>query len=410
MAGLAAGNHHLFFPLVSRFKVTSAQVPALHLSSSESMLFSLSLYNSTQFRCKTHSIVYISTCFCRPIAARYGGNRSAEDEALDISSIKSGSVRLIDEKQNMVGVVSKSVAIQMAEDVELDLVIVSPDADPPVVRIMDFDKYRYEQQKKKREQQKRSAANRMDLKELKMGYNIDVHDYSVRLKAAQKFLKEGDKVKVMVSLKGRENEFRNIAIELLRRFQNDIGELAIEESKNFRDRNIFMVLVPNKAVLQKASEPSNKKDKSSVNELDTGSARCDDRKDGGWKERMDEWKMQQGNLGPEPDDYADLDMAMIDEARQPLYRKVPIASRMIIVNCDLACGAGLLPSISHEREGEPSMLAPIDIFISTVDLMKEPPLVTANTILSILAMDCPVEKVSCYLSDDGAAMLTFEAL
>lgn len=161
----------------------------------------------------------------------------------------------------MVGIVTKFQALQMAEDAELDLVILSPDADPPVVRIMDYNKYRYELQKKKKDQQKKSAAGRMDLKELKMGYNIDVHDYSVRLKAAQKFLKDGDKVKVMVNLKGRENEFRNNAIELLRRFQNDLGELATEENKNFRDRNIFIILVPNKATLQKAQEQPKKKDK-----------------------------------------------------------------------------------------------------------------------------------------------------
>ncbi|KAK8604955.1 hypothetical protein V6N13_082418 [Hibiscus sabdariffa] len=211
------------------------------------------------------------------ITARYGGGDSRssapgrskkndEDQALDLSVIRSDSVRLIDEQQNMVGVVSKSRAIEMAEDAELDLVILSPDADPPVVRIMDYNKYRYEQQKKKKEQQKRTT--RMDLKELKMGYNIDQHDYDVRLKAARKFLNDGDKVKVIVNLKGRENEFRNMAMELIRRFQNDVGELAIEESKNFKDRNIFIVLVPNKAVVQKAQQdPGKKKDKPAKNEV-----------------------------------------------------------------------------------------------------------------------------------------------
>lgn len=156
----------------------------------------------------------------------------------------------------------------MAEDAELDLVVLSPDADPPVLRIMDYNKYRYELQKKKRGQQKKSAATRMDLKELKMGYNIDEHDFSVRMRAAKKFLKDGDKVKVIVNLKGRENEFRNIAIELIRRFQEEIGELATEEAKNFRDRNIFIVLVPNKAILQKAQEqPPKKNDKPAVNEV-----------------------------------------------------------------------------------------------------------------------------------------------
>lgn len=156
----------------------------------------------------------------------------------------------------MVGIVSKNEAIQIAEDAELDLVILSPEADPPVVKIMDYNKYKYEVQKKKRGQQKKSAASRMDLKVLKMGYNISIHDYSVRLRAAQKFLKEGDKVKVIVQLKGRENEFRNNAIELIRRFQNDIGELGTEESKNLRDRNMNIVLVPNKTLLQDAPKIS----------------------------------------------------------------------------------------------------------------------------------------------------------
>ncbi|KAM0939165.1 putative translation initiation factor 3 [Dioscorea sansibarensis] len=197
--------------------------------------------------------------------ARYGGGsrrslpnvRSPDvdyDPALDLDRIQSTSVRLLDEEQNMVGVVSKSEAIRMANNSELVLAIMSADADPPVLRlfdVLDYKKYKYGQQKKKRVQQKRSAANRMDLKELKMGYNIDSHDYSVRLRTAQRILKDGDKVKVIVNLKGRENEFRNIAIELIKRFQNDIGELATEESQNFRDRNIFIVLVPNKAVIQK---------------------------------------------------------------------------------------------------------------------------------------------------------------
>ncbi|XP_052887057.1 translation initiation factor IF3-4, chloroplastic-like [Gossypium arboreum] len=111
----------------------------------------------------------------------------------------------------------------------------------------------------------------MYLLDQQLGYNIDQHDYSVRLKAARKFLNDGDKVKVIVNLKGRENEFRNMAMELIRRFQNDVGELATEESKNFKDRNIFIVLVPNKAVLQKAQQdPGKKKDKPTKNEVSAG--------------------------------------------------------------------------------------------------------------------------------------------
>ncbi|XVF47885.1 hypothetical protein PTKIN_Ptkin03bG0146100 [Pterospermum kingtungense] len=265
MAGIATSFP--FKPLPTRPTKT---IPLL-LSSLESKLFGLHFRNPNSF---SSSSLQCSAA----ITARFGGDsrssgpgrskQNDEEQALDLSSIRSDSVRLIDEQQNMVGIVSKSQAIQMAEDAELDLVILSPDADPPVVRIMDYNKYRYEQQKKKKIQQKKTT--RMDLKELKMGYNIDQHDYSVRLKAARKFLKDGDKVKVIVNLKGRENEFRNMAMELIRRFQNDVGELATEESKNFRDRNIFIVLVPNKAVLQKAQDPGKKKDKPTKDEVSAG--------------------------------------------------------------------------------------------------------------------------------------------
>ncbi|CAL5374699.1 unnamed protein product [Camellia sinensis] len=270
-----------FKPLLS----SSAPKPSLlSLSSFDSKLFGLRISNPDFFNSTSH----FSALRCS-ISARYGGgsgggssrsgsgdyrrskqSNSDDDQALDMSTVRSDTVRLIDAQQNMVGVLSKNEAVQMALDAELDLVILSPDADPPVVRIMDYNKYRYELQKKKREQQKKSIANRVDLKELKMGYNIDVHDYTVRLKAARKFLNDGDKVKIIVNLKGRENEFRNNAIELIRRFQNDVGELATEESKNFRDRNIFIVLAPNKAVVQKAQEPPKKKEKSAVNEVSAG--------------------------------------------------------------------------------------------------------------------------------------------
>ncbi|KAH7414784.1 hypothetical protein KP509_14G011300 [Ceratopteris richardii] len=193
-----------------------------------------------------------------------------------------------------------------------------------------------------------------------------------------------------------------------------------------------------------------------------------------WKERMENWKTRQdklalvksdggggGGYGEGMDD--DDDLPIMDEARQPLSRKIPIPSsrinpyRMIIVIrlvvlafflrfrilnpvpdafglwivsviCEVWFAVSWildqfpkwLPinretyldrlSLRYDREGKPSELAAVDIFVSTVDPMKEPPIVTANTVLSILAVDYPVDKVSCYVSDDGAAMLTFEAL
>ncbi|XP_042507846.1 translation initiation factor IF3-2, chloroplastic [Macadamia integrifolia] len=279
MAGITGSFH---FKMILSQRTTRAN--PLYLSSLESKLLGVRFSNP--------NLVRIHCCRSFPAAsqlsvtARSGGFRvgpgdsrrsrenqranSAADPALDISGIRSASVRLIDAQQNMVGVVSKTEAIELAAEAELDLVILSPDAEPPVVRIMDYNKYRYEQQKKKRDQQKKSAASRMDMKELKMGYNIDSHDYSVRLKSAKRFLKDGDKVKVIVNLKGRENEFRKIAIELLKRFQDDVGELGTEESKNFRDRNIFIILVPNKAILQKPQEQPKKREKSEATEVSAG--------------------------------------------------------------------------------------------------------------------------------------------
>ncbi|XP_028949725.2 translation initiation factor IF3-2, chloroplastic-like [Malus domestica] len=286
MAGIATGFASL--PMLSSRATTSKPTPCpLSLSSAESKHFGgLLRFNSSCF-VNSSSFSSLSSTVCSRITARFGGgprydnssndsrrsrkgDSSNEDEALDISSVKSDTVRLIDAKQNMVGVVSKSEAIRLADDAELDLVILSAEADPPVLRIMDYNKYRYEQQKKKRDQQKKSAASRMDLKELKMGYNIDQHDYSVRLRAAQKFLKDGDKVKVIVNLKGREKWFRDIAVELIQKFQSDVGELATEESRHFSEKMMTMVLVPNKAVLQKPQEPPKKKESPAVKEISAG--------------------------------------------------------------------------------------------------------------------------------------------
>lgn len=275
MAAISSTSN-LFFP--SRLTVSNL--------SFQSNLYPLRInhFQTTPSSSFSHSST-ISISF-NPITARYGGgggsfsrpssgdsrrNRQGgsndDDQALNISSIRSENVRLIDDKQNMIGIVSKNEALQRAEDAELDLVILSPDADPPVVRLMDYNKFKYEQQKKKRDQQKKSAAHRMDLKELKMGYNIDVHDYTVRLKAALKFLKAGDKVKVVVQLKGRESDFRNKAIELIRRFQSDVGELAVEESKSFKDKSMTLVMVPNKVVTVQKPPESPKNNETSANEV-----------------------------------------------------------------------------------------------------------------------------------------------
>ncbi|KAG5563979.1 hypothetical protein RHGRI_000224 [Rhododendron griersonianum] len=177
------------------------------------------------------------------ITARYGGGGGGGSSRDDYGSRQEAS----DDDEDDVGVVSKNEAIQMAEDAELDLVILSPDANPPVVKIMNY-----------------SSIQSVD------SYNIDVHDYAVRLKAANKFLKEGDKVKVIVNLKGRENQFRKNAVELLKRFQNDVGELATQETMNLQDKNMYMVLVPNKAAAQRVQVLQKEKEKEAAKEVSAG--------------------------------------------------------------------------------------------------------------------------------------------
>lgn len=267
MAGLASGTL-LEPPLLCRLKLKPSSLQPSTLFglrfSSPNLKFNSSLFLSSS---SSHSVA---------VSARFGGyspdvdqdddDGGDYDEALDLSSVKSDTVRLIDEEQNMVGVVSKSEAISRAEEAELDLVVISPDADPPVVKLMNYDKYKYEQQKKKRDQQKKSAGGRLELKELKMGHNIGIHDYSVRFKAAQKFLTEGHKLKVIVNLKGYQTFFLRQAIELIRKFQNDLGELAIEERNSFSrrkpaditERTIYMILSPNKSAAQKHQDAAKK--------------------------------------------------------------------------------------------------------------------------------------------------------
>ncbi|KAJ7294983.1 hypothetical protein O6H91_Y220000 [Diphasiastrum complanatum] len=176
---------------------------------------------------------------------RQNEDRASNDGPLINNQIRVPSVRLVDEEQNMVGVVPTQEALQRSRDMELDLVLIAPDADPPVARIMDYSKFKYESAKRKREQQRKSAANRMELKELKMRYNIDTHDYDVRLRAAQRFLRDGNKVKVVVQFKGREMEFKDYGTKLFERFERDLGDLALVESKlTLEGRSMVMVFAP----------------------------------------------------------------------------------------------------------------------------------------------------------------------
>jgi len=157
--------------------------------------------------------------------------------------ITSHQVRLIDHRGNQVGVVSKSQALQMAEEVGLDLVEVAPQAQPPVCKLLDFGKFKYEAQKKAAEARKRQKT--IDVKEIKMRPGIDDHDYDVKMRAIHRFLEEGDKVKVTLRFRGREMAHQELGARLLDRVRDEAAENSkVEQSPKMEGRQMVMVLAP----------------------------------------------------------------------------------------------------------------------------------------------------------------------
>ncbi len=132
----------------------------------------------------------------------------------------------------------------MAKERGLDLVVVSANQAPPVAKILDWGKYKYEIEKKAKEAKKKQHT--VDVKEVKMRYKIDVHDYEVRLKAAKKFLNAGNKVKVVVMLRGREMQHSHLAIELIQKFQAEFEQesIVIEKKPMIEGKNVVMVIAP----------------------------------------------------------------------------------------------------------------------------------------------------------------------
>ncbi len=152
-------------------------------------------------------------------------------------------VRLIDETGENVGVVATRDAIDRAFGVGLDLVEVSPGANPPVCKIMDLGKYKYELQKKKNEAKKKQKT--IEVKELKFRPNIDEHDYQVKMKNMNKFIDEGDKVKVTLRFRGREMAHQELGLEVLNRVRDEMAEKAkVEQKPSMEGRQMVMVLAP----------------------------------------------------------------------------------------------------------------------------------------------------------------------
>lgn len=159
--------------------------------------------------------------------------------------IRYPKIRAIDTDGTQLGIVAPQEALRIAEEKELDLVLVSDKADPPVCRIVDYGKYKFEQEKKAREARKKQHT--ADVKEVKMRYKIDDHDYQVRVNAAERFLKSGDKVKATITFRGREIQHANLAEDLLKRMAMDLQNVAeVQQAPKREGRNMMMLLSPKK--------------------------------------------------------------------------------------------------------------------------------------------------------------------
>jgi translation initiation factor IF-3 len=157
--------------------------------------------------------------------------------------IQSEKVRVIDENGENIGVMYTREAIEQAADVGLNLVEVSPNANPPVCKFLDVGKYRYEAQKKANAARKTQKTQ--DIKEIKMRPNIDDHDYDVKMRNVNKFIENGDKVKVTLRFRGREMAHQHLGMDLLKRVQDDVAEIAkVEAYPRLEGRQMLMVLAP----------------------------------------------------------------------------------------------------------------------------------------------------------------------
>jgi translation initiation factor IF-3 len=152
-------------------------------------------------------------------------------------------VRLVDQHGNMVGVVPRNDALARALEAGLDLVEVSPNADPPVCKILDFGKFKYEEQKRKNEARKKQKV--IEVKEIKLRPGIDDHDYDVKMRSMKSFIGEGDKVKVTMRFRGREMVHQEIGAQVLERVRTQFDEAAkVEQMPRLEGRQMVMVLAP----------------------------------------------------------------------------------------------------------------------------------------------------------------------
>lgn len=169
---------------------------------------------------------------------------SSKGPQLLTDKVKASEVRLVGEEETF-GVVSREEAERLAAERGLDLIIMSLDSSPPVVRLMDFGKFKFEREKKAREAKKKQHT--VDIKELKVSVRIDTHDYGVKVKKAEEFLAHGHKLKLTIRLRGREMQHANLAFDLANKFVVDLeGHGTLEVPPKMEGRQITLMMAPGK--------------------------------------------------------------------------------------------------------------------------------------------------------------------
>lgn len=183
--------------------------------------------------------------FVQPLQLPVSEKRPNRDLPVINERIRFPKIRVIDSDGAQLGIMPPREALQLADEKKLDLVLVSDKADPPVCRIIDYGKFKFEQEKKAREAKKKQHT--VDVKEVKMRYKIEQHDYNVRIRQAKGFLEDGDKVKATIMFRGREIQHSDMAEELLKRMATDLQEVAeVQQAPKKEGRNIMMLLAPKK--------------------------------------------------------------------------------------------------------------------------------------------------------------------
>jgi len=187
---------------------------------------------------------------------RFDRSPPERDQTRINERIRVSEVRLIDEEGNQVGIVPSEYAMERAAEKDLDLVEVAADARPPVARLLDYSKYRYEQEQKAK--QARKHQQQINVREIKLRPKIAVHDYETKKGHVERFLRQHDKVKVTIMFRGREQAHPERGRQLLRRLFEDIEDLAIIESEPLQEgRNMSMMLAPARTRQEEADGQAN---------------------------------------------------------------------------------------------------------------------------------------------------------